>query len=177
MFSYWLRWIVTVIWALCGKAISIEEKSSRRAWVLFDQLDLNFHMNNAQFYQSLENARIDFVIRCGLFSKLNSLNITSMLGGSTFQFRRQLNLFQVYDTTAEIEFLDEKWIYFKQEMWCEGNFVGRGIARIGLVSKKTGKLVNPLEILIQLYKKVPEKWTKPNVLVDTFISHDNLLKQ
>lgn len=178
MISYWIRWIINVVWALWSKPISIAEKTVRKSFVFLDQLDMNLHMNNAQFFTALEYSRTEFWIRAGLFAILQKKNLKTMLGGSSFQFRRQLHLFQTFETTCEVEQVDDRWVFIKQEFWSNGNFVGRGIARMAFVDGKTNKLVSAIPVIEELYgKKLDERFIKKSKLIDSFIEHDNELKE
>jgi acyl-CoA thioesterase FadM len=178
MLSYWIRWIINVLWSLMSESVSIQEKTTRWSFVNVDQLDLNFHLNNAQYFSALEFSRTDFWLRTGLFSLLRKGNLKTMLGGSTFQFRRELRLFQAYTTTCEIEYIEDRWIFFRQEFWADGKFIGRGLCRIGFVDGKTGKLISAIPIIEKLNGgKLDEKFTKTSKLVKTFIDHDNAIKE
>lgn len=177
MLSYWFRLIFNFFYCYYfGAKLKIQEAVERWSIVLPDQIDMNFHMNNSHFYNSLELARVEFLVRTGLFTLLNKEGCTTMLAGQSLQFRRQLNLFQVFTTTCQVSYVDEKWVYIEQEMWSKGLFVARGISRIGIVDKKTQKLVNPQTLLKPLSTN-ESLFSKSNQKIETFISHDDHLKE
>lgn len=177
MFSYWFRFLFNIFYCfIFTTKLKIQEAVERWSIVLPDQIDLNFHMNNSQFYLALELARTEFWIRTGLFENIRKQGCTTMLAGQSLQFRRQLNLFQVYTTTCQITYVDEKWIYIEQEIWSKGLFIARGIARMGIVDKKTQKLTNPKDLLQPLTNN-QSIFSKSNEKVDSFIQHDTQLKE
>jgi hypothetical protein len=99
---YWLRWLLTLIQSVLKSKINLDEIVETNFICTPDQLDYNVHMNNSHFFTSMEFARTEFLLRANMWQKLTRVNCTLMIGGLSFQFRRQISLFQRYKIITKI---------------------------------------------------------------------------
>jgi len=151
-----------------------------RVWL--DQIDFyGFHMNNAYYFTSMELCRVDFFIRCTTLSDMYKKGIYPQLGGISYQFRRELGPFELYNVATRVLCVDEKWLYVEHvfESAKSGKFIGRGIARMCLAQKKRGITVQ--DALKQIgqesqFAELRAKFDQEH-LAKTFVEHDQHLKE
>jgi acyl-CoA thioesterase FadM len=186
---YWFRWLLTLIQSVLKKKINLDEIVETHFICTPDQLDFNIHMNNSHFFTSMEFSRTEFLLRANLWQKLTSIHCTLMIGGLSFQFRRQISLFQRYKIITKIlgwyeTFLfilsDSKWMFVEHIFKTTNNqFIGKGILRIGIVDKKTNKLVPAFEKMKEFEsEELVDKLFRigsSNECVESFKSHDKHL--
>eukprot|EP01080_Neovahlkampfia_damariscottae_P001637 gene1637-12762_t len=147
-----------------------------------DQLDYNIHMNNSHYFTSMEFARTELLLRSKFWEKLVKKHCTLMIGGLSFQFRKQIHLFQVYKIVTKIIGCDEKWIFMEHILKTTDNkFIGKGLLRMGIVDKSSNKLVAAPEKMKEFLKEgIVDNFVlnvKSNQFIETFKSHDAHLRE
>ncbi|KAG2393073.1 hypothetical protein C9374_009650 [Naegleria lovaniensis] len=105
--------------------------------VLPYDLDMNFHLNNAQYFSFMEHARFDMILQHGnVFNRCRKAGFGWVVAGVSFQFRRSAKLFEKVKIVTRVACADEKWLYVEQNLYVKDKFIGRGIVRMCTVDKK-----------------------------------------
>ncbi|QQC63195.1 acyl-CoA thioesterase [Paraburkholderia ginsengisoli] len=94
-----------------------------RVWI--NDLDVLLHMNNGRYFTILDLARVDLMMRSGLWRQLRARGWYPVVTLETMRFHRSLELGDRYDVHTRVIGWDEKHIFIEQ------GFV-RGDAQIGL---------------------------------------------
>lgn len=73
-------------------------------------IDFYLHMNNSYYFTAMESARIDYLIRTGLIDTLfnSKQRYAANLGGTSYQFRRDLSPFSMYTVKTRLSCVDDK---------------------------------------------------------------------
>jgi acyl-CoA thioesterase FadM len=128
-------------------------------WVWPNDLDLLWHMNNGSYFSLLDLARIDLMIRAGIFGQLNQRGWYPVVASETMLFRRSLKLFERFDVVTEVAGWDEQAILLTQRFERGGQFIGLALIRARFL-KRSGGSVQPGELL-QLANLPPESPAMP----------------
>ncbi|KAL9655971.1 hypothetical protein ABK040_007592 [Willaertia magna] len=100
-------------------------------------IDLNLHLNNAQYLSFMEHARFHMSLtHYNLFNRTRKAGMGWVVGGASFQFRRSAGLFERVKIVTKFAAADERWLYFEQNFFVKNKFIGRGIARVCCFDKK-----------------------------------------
>lgn len=83
--------------------------------VLPGDIDAFGHMNNARYPVLMDIARIDFLLRCGLFRGVLRERWAVPVGSVHLRFRRSLRPFERFELHTRLLHWDERWFYFRQE--------------------------------------------------------------
>ncbi|GAB4128139.1 MAG: acyl-CoA thioesterase [Roseiflexaceae bacterium] len=115
-------------------------------WVWPNDLDLLWHMNNGSYFSLLDLARIDLMIRAGIFDQLNQRGWYPVVASETMLFRRSLKLFERFEVVTEVAGWDEQAILLTQRFERGGQFIGLALIRARFL-KRSGGSVTPGELL------------------------------
>jgi acyl-CoA thioesterase FadM len=83
-----------------------------RVWL--NDLDVLLHMNNGRYLTILDLARVDLMMRSGLWRQLNAQRWYPVVTLETIRFHRSLELGNRYDVRSRVIGWDEKHIFIEQ---------------------------------------------------------------
>ena len=196
--NYWIRvvWEWIVYFLYYNKQIDLEERRKLISpdyehkgyyTCLFSNLDMNLHMNNSVYFTVLEFSRNRYGMECGINQYALKNNYGFVLAGVSFQYRREVALFQTIETRTRIMGVDPKWMHFEHTCYVKGRFVGRGYARLAMFNPKTKKTVDMHEALREIFfddrehvEAILSKWdqnTTSNPRLSSFINHQDSIKE
>ena len=75
-------------------------------------LDLNLHMNHAQFLVVVEETLLEGLQRSGFLRSILGIGAVPMVGGTMISYRRELKVFQPYCVKLRYLGADERWHVF-----------------------------------------------------------------
>lgn len=81
--------------------------------VMFTDLDLYLHMNNARYSRSAEYGRLFFALTNGIDVVVKEMGATVVLTAITIRFRRELRLFQKYKLKTRPVYWTNSDVYFE----------------------------------------------------------------
>jgi len=116
-----------------------------RVW--FTDLDPLMHMNNGIYLCIMDLARLDLMIRSGLWRILNAEQWYPVVAAETIQFRRSLNLFQRFSISTRVLGWDEKAIVIEQRFMRGEEVVAHALVRARLL-RRSGGNVAPRELAL-----------------------------
>ena len=82
--------------------------------VTVSDLDLLGHVSNSKYLAIMDLARIDLMMRCGLWDKLRRQGWYPVVAGQTITYRRSLKLGQRFDVESRVLGMDDRWFYVQQ---------------------------------------------------------------
>lgn len=115
-----------------------------RVWV--NDLDLLFHMNNGRYFTILDLARIDLMMRSGLWKQLKTRGWYPVVTLETIRFHRSLELNDRYDVHTRVIGWDEKHVFIEQGFVRAGVQVALAVVRARFL-KRSGGLVATSELM------------------------------
>jgi len=99
-----------------------------RMRVLPNDIDINFHLNNARYLSLMDYARTHLLARTRLLEHIIRARWQPLVGAVWITYRRSLPLFSAFLLTSKLLCWDDRWFYFEQ------TFTGRdGLAAVGWV--------------------------------------------
>ncbi|MDZ4792405.1 MAG: acyl-CoA thioesterase [Hyphomicrobiales bacterium] len=135
-------------------------------------LDLLGHVNNGVYFSMLDVARVDLMIRSGLWRKIKENGIYPVIAAETMRFRRSLHLFERFTINTRVIGWDDKAFLLEQRFLrasagAKGDeVVAEGIVRARFL-KKAGGVIPPAVILGFA------QWSGPSPDVDAWIASWN----
>jgi acyl-CoA thioesterase FadM len=99
-----------------------------RMRVLPNDIDLNFHLNNARYLSLMDYARTHLLARTKLLEHILRSRWTPLVGAAWVTYRRSLPLFARFEIASRMVCWDDRWFYIEQ------TFTGsKGLAAVGWV--------------------------------------------
>lgn len=89
----------------------------RRAWPW--RCDNNLHINNATYLRLMEDGRIEWIVRLGIFQRLLRGKLRFVLAGMSMTYRREIRMFCPYRVETRLLDYDERWLFFEQNFYLE----------------------------------------------------------
>ncbi len=109
-------------------------ESSHRVWL--NDLDVFWHMNNGRYFTITDLARMEWLVRAGLWKKMKPLGMYPVMAGETAQFRGSLLPLQKYVITTRAMGWDERFIYVEHVFKVGDKVSALMIVKTRMVGKK-----------------------------------------
>tara|TARA_B110001454_G_scaffold219203_1_gene252090 strand:+ start:2699 stop:3082 length:384 start_codon:yes stop_codon:yes gene_type:complete len=103
-------------------------------------------MNNGIYLSIMDLARVDLMIRAGLWADLNKYGMYPVVVAESIRFKKSLKLFERFFIETTVLGWDEKAFVLQQRFLRGGELVAEAIVRARFL-RKTGGSVSPKEIL------------------------------
>jgi len=108
--------------------LGVLEEDPLRMHVWPNDIDFNFHLNNARYLNIMDYARTHLLARTGLLEHIIRARWQPMVGAVWITYRRSLPVFSSFWLSSRLVCWDERWFYMEQ------TFEGRdGLAAVGWV--------------------------------------------
>jgi len=111
----YLRLLLTLLTSPFKKKINPLDKVITHWKVLPTDIDLLGHMNNGRYPMIMDLARIDFIIRIGMFKTLFKQRWVVPVGTTQLEFKKSLKPFSNYQIHTKLCYWDDNWFYFRQD--------------------------------------------------------------
>lgn len=115
-----------------------------RVWV--NDLDVLLHMNNGRYLTILDLARVDLMMRSGLWRQLNAHRWYPVVTLETIRFHRSLELGNRYDVRTRVIGWDDKHIFIEQGFVRDNVEVALAVVRARFL-KRSGGIVTTGELM------------------------------
>ena len=103
-----------------------EDRLEMRVWP--NDIDFNFHMNNARYLSIMDFGRVHLLARTHVLTHIIRSRSTPLVGAVWMTYRRSLPLFARFTLTSRMVCWDERWFYIEQ------SFTGsEGLSALGWV--------------------------------------------
>jgi acyl-CoA thioesterase FadM len=114
-----------------------------RVWP--NDIDLNFHLNNARYLNIMDYARTHLLARTGILTRIVRKRWQPLVGAVWITYRRSLPVFSAFDLTSRLVCWNERWFYIEQ------TFTGKeGLAAVGWVKgilRDASGIVDPQKVI------------------------------
>ncbi len=120
-----------------------EDRVPMQVWP--NDIDINFHLNNARYLSMMDYARTHLLARVGLLNHIVRSRWTPLVGAVWMTYRRSLPLFVRFTLTSRLVCWDERWFYMEQTFAREGELAAVGWVK-GLLRTSAGNL-DPQKVL------------------------------
>ena len=108
--------------------MGVLEEDRLRMHVWPNDIDFNFHLNNARYLNIMDYARMHLLARTQLLEHVVRSRWMPVVGAVWITYRRSLSVFSAFLLTSRLVGWDDRWFYFEQ------TFTGRdGLAAVGWV--------------------------------------------
>lgn len=108
--------------------MGVLEEDRLRMHVWPNDIDFNFHLNNARYLNIMDYARMHLLARTQLLEHVVRSRWMPVVGAVWITYRRSLPVFSAFLLTSRLVGWDDRWFYFEQ------TFTGRdGLAAVGWV--------------------------------------------
>lgn len=111
--------------------------------VMPTDLDVLGHMNNGVYLSIMDIGRIDLMIRCGAWKRLNSRGIYPVVANETITFRKSLQPWQLFTLETRIAGVDERSSYLEQRFVVDGEIFAQAFIRARFLKKRGGFATMP----------------------------------
>ena len=109
-------------------ALDVLGEDLLRMRVLPNDIDINFHLNNARYLSLMDYARTHMLARTRLLERIIRARYQPLVGAVWMTYRRSLPLMASYTISTRLVCWDERWFYMEQ------TFTGsKGLAALGWV--------------------------------------------
>lgn len=89
-----------------------EDTLQMRVWP--QDIDFNFHLNNARYLAAMDYGRVHLTAAIGILDYALSHRWAPLVGSIAITYRRSLPLFAQFSLTSRTLCWDEKWLYMEQ---------------------------------------------------------------
>lgn len=123
--------------------------------VMPGDLDELRHMNNGAYLSNLDHARVELVMRTGLWKRLNEAGMYPVVSAQTISYRKSLELWQKYVIESRTLGVDERSVYIEQRFVVDGEVYARAFIQARFLYKNGGTVsiedlarvtgINPVE--------------------------------
>ena len=144
--NLYLRLFITMLTARFKSQVPIMGplESTHRVWP--NDLDVFMHMNNGRYFTIADLARMELLVRAGLWKKMKPLGYYPVMAGETAQFRGSLLPLQKYTIVTRVIGWDERFIYLEQAFKTGDTVCALLIVKTRFLGK-AGKRVSPQEMI------------------------------
>ena len=176
--NLYLRLLFVLLLSRFRSAVSVFEEFSTDHRVWPNDLDVLGHMNNGRYFTITDLARIEMLIRAGVWREMRKRGIYPVMAGETIQFRKSLRPFQKYSIITHTLGWDDKFIYVEHRFVSRGETYALAIVRTRMLTSHaksghsaTGEAgrVSPQE-LMQLVDVNAVSETRMNEVLDKWNS-------
>lgn len=110
------RFLWVILFSRFDRPVNFTEKSRTKFRVLPSDVDLLWHMNNGRYFSFMDLARINFMIRCGFFSKLRKQKFYPVIASEMIRFKKSVNLWDRFSITVKLTGWDHRFFYITHEV-------------------------------------------------------------
>ncbi|MDX2265374.1 MAG: acyl-CoA thioesterase [Hyphomicrobiales bacterium] len=134
-------------------------------------LDVLGHVNNGVYFSMMDVARVDLMVRSGLWRRIKDNGIYPVIAAETMRFRRSLHLFERFRIATRVIGWDDKAFLLEQRFLrssgkAQDEVVAEGVVRARFL-RKSGGLVPP-EVILGF-----AGWSGPPPEMEPWITHWN----
>lgn len=120
-----------------------EDRLQMRVWP--NDIDINFHMNNARYLSVMDYARMHLLARNRLLEHILRSRWQPLVGAVWVTYRRSLPLFSAYSLASRLVCWDERWFYIEQTFTNRGGLAALGWIK-GVLRNARG-VVDPRQVI------------------------------
>ena len=104
-----------------------------RVWP--NDIDFNFHLNNARYLSVMDYGRIHLLARAGLLTPVVKARYAPVVGSVWITYRRSLPLWSRYTLSTRLACWDERWFYMEQIFTSAEGLIAAALVKGALLEK------------------------------------------
>ena len=114
--NLWFRLIKIMLLGYFAARVKWDEPTqvSFRCWPT--DLDINLHMTNSRYLALMDLARVNMMLRSGLWAWIRREGYAPVIAGALVRFRRPIQPFELITLTTQFLGFDAKWIFIEHRM-------------------------------------------------------------
>ena len=120
--------------------------------VLPNDIDFNFHLNNARYLSVMDYGRIHLLARAGILNPVLKAGYTPVVGSVWITYRRSLALWARYQLHTRLVCWDERWFYMEQTFIGPESLAATGWVKGALLNKSV--IVPPQQIMNLVHAEI-----------------------
>jgi acyl-CoA thioesterase FadM len=132
-----------LFWPLPPIGVLEKDVLSMRVWP--NDIDFNFHLNNARYLNVMDYGRMHLLARGGLLKPVMKARWVPVVGAVWITYRRSLSLWAKYTLETQLTGWDERWFYMEQTFLGEEGLVAVGWVKGAL--RDTDGAVPPQQVM------------------------------
>lgn len=118
-------------------------------------IDLNMHINNANYLVFMERGRWDYFARTKAAKDMIKQRVNLIVAGVEIGYYRELRLWQKFELLTTPVAYDDKYLYIEQRFVRGDKICATALVKVVFV--KAGKTVNPATV----WQKLNINWQQP----------------
>jgi acyl-CoA thioesterase FadM len=120
----------------------LDRVSLKRHAGIFD-IDINFHLNNANYLKFMDHGRLEHSVVTGLLKQMLNSDCRMVVSNTEIAYIREVMPYRPFYVRTRMLGWDEKYIYFDQRFDMEGELHTHALLRCVPLHKK--KIITPQE--------------------------------
>jgi acyl-CoA thioesterase FadM len=148
--NLYIRLLIMLLTTRFKESMSIFDDFVTSHYVFPNDLDPYGHMNNGRYFAVADLARIQKLLRAGIWQAMRIRKVYAVAAGETIQFRKPLTLLQKYSISTRMMGWDERFFYVEQAFFRKGQVHALMIVRVRPIMKNDTR-VTPREVLGYVY--------------------------
>ena len=133
--NLWLRLCKVILASFMRPKLNYRDVSRQRFRVWPNDLDFNFHMNNARYLAVMDLGRMDLILRTQLGRVVYRRKLKPLLASVMVRFRRPLAPLQSFTLNTHVIGWDARWTYIEHRIESRGELVCLAIAKVAFLGK------------------------------------------
>jgi acyl-CoA thioesterase FadM len=144
--NLWFRLVFFFLAVRFRKPVGVMEAcvTPFRCWPL--DLDTLLHMNNSRYLAVMDLARVDLIVRCGMWKTLKTRGHYPIVEAQTIRYRKSIQFLERFNIVTQIVGWDEK-SFFLTQMFMRGSDVVAEAVVKGRFLKRSRGTVPSAEIM------------------------------
>ena len=98
-------------------------------------LDILLHVNNGKYFSMMDLARLDLMVRCGLWQRAKKRGWYPVVLLESMRFKKSLKLFQRFMIQTQVITWDDKYTYLLQNFVCQDEIVAQAMIKARFLKK------------------------------------------
>jgi YbgC/YbaW family acyl-CoA thioester hydrolase len=141
----YLRMLAIQFAARRAPRIGLHDVAVRRERVWLTDIDELRHMNNGVYLGLMDHARLDLLLRSGMWSAIRAAGIYPVVTMQTISYRKSLELGDRYELQTRICGYDDRQVYLEQRFVRDGEVTARAFVA-GRFLRDRGGVVGMAEL-------------------------------
>lgn len=140
------RFIYILLFSRFNTPTQFMHEGSTRFRVLPTDIDVLLHLNNGRYFSLMDLARINFMIRNGIFAKLKKHHIYPVVASEMIRFKKSLPLFSAFAITTQLLGWDNKFFYIRHTVKRHGEIYAFALMKACFLTKN-GTAITTADVL------------------------------
>lgn len=136
--TLYLRALAMLIMLKFRKPLDPTEKGVKLFRVWLTDIDPNIHLTNSRYFSFMDLARVEFLVRAGLWRLMSSNGWFPVIAAQWIDFYRGLEPLERFQVETELVCWDERFFYISQDFVAGGKVVASGLVCARFLRKSGG---------------------------------------